>query len=220
MRDSCGTILRFGKHQRGASGTSSTYCPCASTTRFQSASERKSARRSVRAAIIDELSVSPLSRRRKISVASSKILFFTTGHAAASTGFRGTMPYGMLMNGKRPEAKPIVSVRRSAGSRPCRARKVLIRSACATGPPLQRMFRMAEPMPMRRVRAKTRWASWRMSVFSPISPTKCGMTAPGLVFCTSVERWLSATHAVPNPSRSASSICSKKFANIVRSSGK
>ncbi len=104
-----------------------------------------------------ELSVSPLSRRRKISVASSKILFFTTGQAAASTGLRGTMPYGTLMNGKRPEAKPTVSRRFSSRSSPCSARNVRIRSAAAIGPPLQRMFMIAEPMPMRFVRANTRW---------------------------------------------------------------
>jgi hypothetical protein len=40
---------------------------------------------------------------------------------------------------------------------------------------------------MRFVRANTRCASWRMSVFNPISPTKCGITAPGLVFWISVE---------------------------------
>src|SRR5258705_404140 len=35
-----------------------------------------------------------------------------------------------------------------------------------------------------------------MSVLSPISPTKWGMTAPGFVFWTSAERCLSATQAV------------------------
>src|SRR5260370_2638995 len=58
-----------------------------------------------------------------------------------------------------------------------------------------------------------------MSVLRPISPTKCGMTAPGFISCTSVERWLSATQAVPKPSRSASSTCSKKFSNMTRSFG-
>jgi hypothetical protein len=45
------------------------------------------------------------------------------------------------------------------------------------------------------------------------------MTAPGFVFWISVERWLSATQAVPKPSSSASSTCSKKFSNITRSLG-
>src|SRR5205823_14825002 len=44
-----------------------------------------------RRAIISELSTSPRSRRRKISVASSKILFFTAGQCARSKSSRGTM---------------------------------------------------------------------------------------------------------------------------------
>src|SRR5581483_7667489 len=59
-----------------------------------------------------------------------------------------------------------------------------------------------------------------MSVLRPISPVKCGITAPGFVFCTSVDKCDSATQAVPNPSSSASSTCSKKFSSITRSDGR
>ena len=88
----------------------------------------------------------------------------------------------MLMNGKRPAAKPIVSSRRSPDRARAAPETSRTRSAAAIGPPLQRMFMIADPTPICFVRAKMRCASCRMSVFSPISPTKCGITAPGFIF--------------------------------------
>ena len=111
------------------------------------------------------------------------------------------------MNEKRPEAKPKWSRRRSLGSRPWSVRKVARRSAWATGPPMQRMLAIAEPTSIRRVRANTRAASWRMSVLSPTSPSQCGITGRRLRFCVCEDRCDSATQATPKPSASASSTC-------------
>ena len=53
-------------------------------------------------------------------------------------------------------------------------RKVRTISAWATGPPLTRMFRMADPMEICRVRGIAAAATCRMSVLMHSSPLKWG----------------------------------------------
>ena len=65
------------------------------------------------------------------------------------------------------------------------------------GPPLHIRFITALPTDMFFVTAKTRCASWKMSVLRPISPCQCGTTGALWRFWIWVERWASATQATP-----------------------
>ena len=91
------------------------------------------------------LNVSPLKRRKKISLASMNIFLFKADQQTSSNSFLGNTPYGLAINSNLPALNPKCSfLVSSIWDKNWTAFAIL--SACAIGPPLASKLITAEPI--------------------------------------------------------------------------